>query len=100
MQTEAAALKVPIRLLHQLRTQLPQPAEVEAIEADIWADSIDTNAVVLNAADPSQAGTSSEDEPLEADSALQTALLAAPQVLAATSGILPTYTQVLCTQPN
>ncbi len=88
MQAEAAALKVPVRFLHQLRALLPQPEEEVNSESDVWSDcATEVSKPAHEASNSSQAGSSSEDD-ISADegSELQTALLAVPQMLAAISG--------------
>ena len=90
MQAEAAALKVPVRFLQTLRTLIPQTAGAADIEdeEDVWSDAEPDAADLLAAAQSRPANeTSSEEEDVgAAASELQTALMAAPQMLAADSG--------------
>ena len=99
MQAEAAALKVPIRFLHQLRMLLPQNTEAARTdsEEDVWSDpetESDDAALASTKVSPDISEISSEEEDSNlGSSALQAALMAAPQQLAAGSGILtqPAY---------
>jgi hypothetical protein len=83
MQTEVAALEVPVRFLYQLRKLLPQPAEDVVNEPTFLADSTDPAACVADAV----WSASEDDSAVEADCDLQTAFLAALQMLAALPGI-------------
>lgn len=82
VQAEATALKVPVRFLHELRALLPQAAQNDdahsgnGAQLDAGLDSVKTAEVTL------------EEESCLVTSELQTALMAAPQMIAANSGAL------------
>lgn len=96
VQAEATALNVPVRFLHELRTLLPQPVSTDdsSNEEDAWSDPD------MDSARVAEVRLSSSDSEEEGDSEtleLQTALMAAPQMIAATSGTHCTYTMSLTT---
>ncbi|KAL3135319.1 hypothetical protein ABBQ32_007514 [Trebouxia sp. C0010 RCD-2024] len=80
-QAEATALKVPVRFLHELRALLPQAAQNDdahsgnGAQLDAGLDSVKTAEVTL------------EEESCLVTSELQTALMAAPQMIAANSDL-------------
>lgn len=86
VQAEAAALNVPVRFLHELRTLLPQAAEPvdttneEDARSDPDLDSAGSPQVFPDSAEV--------DKGYVETSELQTALMAAPQMAAAISGML------------
>ena len=86
MQAEATALNVPVRFLHELRTLLPQAVNAEdtSKEEDAWLDPNMDSARIAEAS-----SDSGEEESYSDTSELQTVLMAAPQMIAATSGTLP-----------
>lgn len=88
MQAEAAALNVPVRFLHELRTLLPQAVETDdtSNEEDPWPDPN------MDSARVAELSSDSEEEGYSETSELQTALMAAPQMIAATSGTLSSKT--------
>ena len=80
VQAEATALKVPVRFLHELRALLPQAAQTHDSSSHKGAQldaSVDT---------AKTAKVSSEEDSCVATSELQTALMAAPQMISARSG--------------
>ena len=80
-QAEATALNVPVRFLHELRTLLPQAVTDDTgDEEDAWADPN------IDSAKLAEVSSDSEEEGYSETSELQTALMAAPQMIAATSG--------------
>lgn len=86
MQAEAAALNVPVRFLHELRTLLPQAAgSVDTTnEEDAGSDpDIDSAGSPNVFSDSVEVGKGYMET-----SELQTALMAAPQMAAAISGML------------
>lgn len=88
MQGEAAALNVPIRFLQQLRRLLPPSQAVKADDTSTEEDArpdLDMDSVgVLEVSSEEE----EEEESYLGASELQTALMAAPQMVAATSGTL------------
>lgn len=104
LQTEAATLKVPVRFLHQLRTLLPQTPEAADTcdKEDVWSDAEPDATQIQTATDDAKpAGTTSAEEGSDLEAfELQTAIMAAPQMLAATSGglccPLACHTRLVC----
>ena len=91
-QAEATALNVPVRFLHELRTLLPQAVTDDTgDEEDAWADPN------IDSAKLAEVSSDSEEEGYSETSELQTALMAAPQMIAATSGTLSRTTVSLMT---
>ena len=86
MQAEATALNVPVRFLHKLRTLLPQAVDIDDTgnEEDAWPDPNMDSARELS--------SDSKDKGYSETSELQMALMAAPQMIAATSGTLSSKT--------
>ena len=82
MQAEATALNVPVRFLHELRTLLPAVTDDTGAEEDAWPDPNTDSAKIA------EVSADSEEEGYSETSELQTALMAAPQMIAATSGTL------------
>lgn len=86
MQAEAAALNVPVRFLHELRTLLPQVVETadttneEDAGSDPAMDSAGSPQVFSDSAEVGKGYMETSE--------LQTALMAAPQMAAAISGML------------
>lgn len=94
MQAEAAALKVPVRFLHQLRTLLPQSTAASQMDSmeDMWSDAEpepdDAELVNMGLGSSGSEMSSEEEDSNLGSSALQAALIAASQQLAAGSGTL------------
>ena len=86
VQGEAAALNVPVRFLQQLRRLLPPSQAVKADDTSTEEDARpDTD---MDSVGILEVSSEAEEESYLGASELQTALMAAPQMVAATSGTL------------